>query len=123
MSMLGKRIREQRDRIGITQDELAIRVGYKSRSSINKIEIGINDIPQSKVKAFAVALHTTPAYLLDWENGPAEEQSTSIDVPDEFLMMAHKMRNLTDEQRQRVYQLINKTVDEVIELLETNEDK
>lgn len=39
-------------------------MGYKSKSSINKIEMGINDIPQSKVLAFARALNTTTAYLM-----------------------------------------------------------
>lgn len=35
-----KRIRTRREEIGISQEELAKRMGYKSRSSINKIENG-----------------------------------------------------------------------------------
>jgi len=56
-----KRIRESR---GMSQDELARLVGFKSRSSINKIELGVNDITQSKLVAIANALHTTPAALM-----------------------------------------------------------
>ena len=48
-----KRIRARREELGISQEELARRMGYKSRSSINKIEKGENDIPQSKIVAFA----------------------------------------------------------------------
>ena len=40
-----KRIRARREGLGISQEELAKRMGYKSRSSINKIEKGENDIP------------------------------------------------------------------------------
>ena len=59
-----KRIRARREELGLSQEELAARMGYKSKSSINKIEMGINDIPQSKVLAFARALDTTTAYLM-----------------------------------------------------------
>ena len=65
--MLGKRIKEQREYLGFTQEELALKLGYKSKSTINKIEMGKNDIVQSKVVEFAQALNTTPAYLMGWE--------------------------------------------------------
>jgi transcriptional regulator len=35
-----KRIRARREELGISQEELAKRMGYRSRSSINKIENG-----------------------------------------------------------------------------------
>lgn len=65
MLNVGARIKELREKMGLTQDELAARTGYKSRSSINKIEKGGNDLPQNKIIVFARALNTTPAYLLD----------------------------------------------------------
>ena len=67
MLEIGKRIRQCRERIGMTQDELAQATGYKSRSSINKIEKGGNDLPQSKIVIFAKALSTTPSYLMGWD--------------------------------------------------------
>ena len=66
-----KRIRARREELGISQEELAKRMGYKSRSSINKIEKGENDIPQSKIVAFAKALRTTPEALMGWEQSAA----------------------------------------------------
>ena len=68
-----KRIRTRREELGISQEELAKRIGYKSRSSINKIEKGENDIPQSKIVAFAKALQTTPERLMGWEQSPAPD--------------------------------------------------
>ena len=68
---LYKRIKSRREELGLSQEDLAFRLGYKSRSSINKIELGLNDIPQSKIKQFAEALNTTPAYLMGWEDSPS----------------------------------------------------
>ncbi len=67
MSVLAQRIRQRRESLGLSQEELAARLGYRSKSSINKIEKGVNDIPQSKIAAFAAALETTAAYLLGLE--------------------------------------------------------
>ena len=68
MLELYKRIRQRRELLGMSQDELSRKLGYKSRSSINKIEKGENDIPQSKIVAFAEALDTTPEYLMGWND-------------------------------------------------------
>ena len=72
MLKVGERIRIKREQLDMTQDELAQLTGYKSRSSINKIEKGGNDLPQSKIVAFAKALKTTPSYLMGWEDESAE---------------------------------------------------
>ena len=67
MSVLSVRIRQRREELGMSQEELAARMGYRSKSSITKIEKGVNDIPQNKIEDFAAALHTTPAWLLGLE--------------------------------------------------------
>ena len=64
MSDLSTRVRLRREQLGLSQEELAQRMGYRSRSSITKLEKGINDLPQSKVEELAQALETTPAALL-----------------------------------------------------------
>ena len=64
MSDLSTRVRLRREQLGLSQQELARRMGYRSRSSITKLEKGINDLPQSKVEELAQALETTPAALL-----------------------------------------------------------
>lgn len=64
---LYKKIKARREELGMSQEELATKLGYKSRSTINKIEMGKNDITQSKIKAFAEALQTTPGYLMGYD--------------------------------------------------------
>ena len=63
-----RRILQRRLELGLSQEELAQRMGYRSKSSITKLEKGVNDIPQSKVEEFAAALETTPAWLMGLDN-------------------------------------------------------
>lgn len=67
---IGDRIRMKREEMKLSQEELAFALGYRSRSSINKIEKDANSLPQSKIAAIAKVLNTTPAYLMGWEDEP-----------------------------------------------------
>ena len=71
MNDIGANIAEARKQAGMTQEELALKVGYKTKSAINKIEQGTRDLPQKKIVAFANALNVTPATLMGW--GQQEE--------------------------------------------------
>lgn len=62
---IGNNIRRARELKGLTQDELAKRMGYKSRSTIARIENGDNDVSQSKLKKFAEILNVSIDFLLD----------------------------------------------------------
>ena len=73
-----KRIREEK---GMSQEELARLVGFKSRSSINKIEMGVNDITQSKLVAIANALGVSPGELM----GVDEPASSAPPAPQKSI--------------------------------------
>ncbi|MCF0107037.1 MAG: helix-turn-helix domain-containing protein [Holdemanella sp.] len=62
--MIGKRIKYAREKLNMSQEELASKVGYKSRSSINKIELGLQDVQQKKVPLFANVLNVSIGYLM-----------------------------------------------------------
>lgn len=62
---IGNNIKRARELKGLTQDELAKRMGYKSRSTIARIENGDNDVSQSKLKKFADILDVSIDFLLD----------------------------------------------------------
>ena len=74
---IGKRIKDLRTSLDMTQDELAKLTGYKSRSSIQKIESGERDITQSTIAAFAKALKVTPSVIMGWEEN--NENNTAPD--------------------------------------------
>lgn len=63
----GERVRARREQLDMTQDELAKKLGYKSRSSVNKIELDQRNMKQSQIVSLANALQTTPGYLMGWK--------------------------------------------------------
>lgn len=73
---IGERIKQRREELHMSMDDLAQKLGYKSRTSIFKIESGSTDLPLSKVEEFAAALFVTPQYLMGWE-----DNGTQSDVP------------------------------------------
>lgn len=76
MADIGKRIKKRREELGLTQGELALKLGYRSKTTIAKIENGTNDIVQSKVIDFAKALDTTPAFLMGWSENEEKALNT-----------------------------------------------
>ena len=64
---MGERIKKAREAKGYSQTELAHLLGYKSRSSINKIETQGRDIPRSSIVEFSKVLGVTPSYLMGWD--------------------------------------------------------
>jgi transcriptional regulator with XRE-family HTH domain len=102
-----------RKKLGWTQEDLAKRMGYKSKSTINKIELGINDIPQSKIAKFAEVLGTTPARLMGWEELPDLNLQLFNDrSPEEpkltegEKMLLDLFRRVPEDQQQLVFQMI-----------------
>ena len=63
-----ERIKHLRISLGMSQSELAQRVGYEGKSAISKVENGERDISQSMIIKYAEALNVTPAYLLTGED-------------------------------------------------------
>ena len=78
---IGEKIKKRREELGLTQQELADRLGYKSKSAINKIELGVNDIAQKRIVSFAKALDTSLEYLLDIGQEQPSEKPESIRIP------------------------------------------
>lgn len=79
MMALGENIKRARMKAQISQDELAKRLGYKSRSTIAKIESGENDLTQKKVAAFAKALNVSIDFLMDGDSN--ENNSKDVRIP------------------------------------------
>lgn len=97
-----QRIKSRREELNMSQDELAKKLGYRSRSSINKIEKGINDIPQSKILAFAIALNTTPEYLMGWIPKKNQQKNFSDDETE----LINGYRSLDNSKRQALFSLL-----------------
>lgn len=73
MTNLYENIRKRREQLGLTQGELAEMLGYKSRSTIARIESGENDLNQTKIVEFAKALRVSTYDLMnDIKDEPVE---------------------------------------------------
>lgn len=67
---LGDRVKRKREELKLSQEELAEKMGYKSKTSIHKIEQNITDLPLSKVEELSKVLRVSTSYLMGWEEEP-----------------------------------------------------
>lgn len=67
---IGSNIRKRRFELKLSQQELANAMGYKTRSTISKIESGENDVSQKKLKKIASILDTTVEALISDYSSP-----------------------------------------------------
>ena len=104
MSTIGENIATLRKRNNLTQEELALKVGYNSKSSINKIELGINDLPQNKIICYAEVFGVTPAELMGWdlEEIPSKE-SELTEIEKELLAL---FRNESEENKRLMLDML-----------------
>lgn len=115
---IGQRIKQLRIKQGLSQDELAQKLGYKSRSSINKIELGINDITQTIIQKLAVILKTTPGYLMGWADDEEQDLSekksgdfkeTSTDGEKELLTIYRSLNTNGQSQLLNMARLVSES--------------
>lgn len=106
---VGERIKQKRIELNMSQDELAKKVGYKSRSSIQKIECARN-LPLPKVEKMALALDCTPSYLMGWEETEGER------VAMDYLVDAY-IKNQQTQEFVQLYQDASPDIQQAVLLL------
>lgn len=109
---IGERIKNRREQLDMSQEELAKRLGYKSRSSINKIEKDASGLPQTKIAAIANALHTTPAFIMGWEeeqqkNSTIAKVTVRLQTDERLFSLMESIIKLDDMQLASVEQVVN----------------
>lgn len=102
MLELYKNIKLFRERLNMSQNELAQKTGYTSRSSIAKIEKGEVDLPLSKIELFALALDTTPSELMGstWEDDVLD--NARLDLVEHFDGDAFEIAKFQEAERMDV---------------------
>lgn len=117
MSKIGDRIKQRRIELGLSQDELATMLGYKSRSSINKIERDGQNLPQPKITQIARALNVKPSYIMGWEQESGvfygidskffSKQEVHVLLTEEELALIKKYRQLDADGKADINDLID----------------
>lgn len=64
--IVGLAIRKRRKELGLSQSELASRLGYKDHSTLAKVETGVNDITVDTLFKYAEALGLSATDLLNY---------------------------------------------------------
>lgn len=77
---VGANIKQRRFELKMSQQELADAMGYKTRSTIAKIESGENDVSQKKLLRFAAVLDTTVEALIAGAAGVEESDAMLEDI-------------------------------------------
>lgn len=98
---IGERVKKLRTERGWTQKQLAEKCGYTSLTSINKIELGINNVPLSVLEKIAEVFGVQPAYLMGWTDNPDRELS---DKEKEFI---EAVKNMSDEELDKMYEYLS----------------
>ena len=112
---IGEKIKERRISLGLTQDDLAKRVGYKSRSSINKIELS-RELPLRKIEQLATALNVDPSYLMGWKDEESDYEQAGRDAAQEIidqdlLDAFRKTQDLPNGEKQMVIDIVSRILD------------
>lgn len=117
MTTIGERIKKRREELNMTQAELARILGYKSRTSVYKMELGERGLPQKKIKQIAEALHTTPEYIMGWEEKPKEKEQTSLTGKEEIHERVFKAKEVfrIELDKSKIYEAILKAISELDE--------
>lgn len=96
---IGERIKAKRLELGLTQLELAKKMGYTSRAAICKVERGQDNITSDRVTKFANALGCSESYIMGWED------ETGNKTPERQLLDIYA-RNIAKKQTDEADQMI-----------------
>lgn len=76
--MIGQNIKRLRELKGWSQETLARKMGYKSKSTINKIESNVNDVNQTTLNKFADVFKCDPVEII---GVPGHTETLSVYTP------------------------------------------
>ena len=87
----GERIKALREKNGMTQDELAEKLGT-TKQTVYKYETGvITNIPSDKIEEMAALFGVTPSYLMGWDEDPKNGQPGGYYLDDETAALAQEI--------------------------------
>lgn len=109
---VGKRVRHRRWLVGMTQQQLAEKVGIKFQQ-IQKYETGMNRVSASRLWDIAAALSVPVSFFFEGlsEDSRSDTQTESADVPldilkdKEALELVRSYYAIPETQRRRLFEL------------------
>ena len=68
-NIVGKRIKQERERLGLSQEELALAVGLGNRSQVHKVETGARKVDSLELWRFSETLDVPMDAFFDEQRG------------------------------------------------------
>ncbi|MCD8357481.1 MAG: helix-turn-helix domain-containing protein [Clostridia bacterium] len=103
-----EKIKIRRQELGLTLDDVAMRVGVRA-ATVSRWESGeIKNIRRDKIKLLADALQVSPAYLMDWDDSsPSQDQFLEEfrNAPHEVIVIGRAAKKMTPEQRKKLIEM------------------
>lgn len=113
---IGERIRNRRKQLGLSPDALAEKLNV-NRATVYRYEGDyIKKVPTTVLENLAIVLHTTPAYLMGWEEIDEETEKKNdtladiilkLRIDDELFKMVQALSELSSEQRTAVKSILS----------------
>ena len=108
---MGERIKQRRIELDWSQRDLAAKMGYKSNTTIAKIEQGTVDVSQARAAQFANVLGVSVAYLMGLEeiqkkNDQLVKLVVRMRSDSEFMNAVQVLDNLTPAQYSAVLSML-----------------
>lgn len=116
---IGERIKIRREELGLSQTELAKRMGLSAKSTICKLETQGDNITTDRIRRVADALNCSIAYLMGWDNEVQEIFEREVDArlaagiiaqikdDKELLENALVIHSLPRNKQEQIYEYIN----------------
>ena len=110
---IGLRIKERRKALKMSADELGKKLG-KDRSTIYRYEKGdIENLPLDLLDPIAIALDTTPAYLMGWNLNEDKEKSASEDgLSDNTKKLVEFVKSVPEDKAELVLRVLRSIVED-----------
>lgn len=84
---IGDRIKNRREELGLTQTDLAKRMGYSTKTTISRIESAGDNVSRKTIERVAEALNVKPRTLMGWD----EEESKGYYINGETAKIAEQI--------------------------------
>lgn len=96
---INERIAELRKQRNWSQEELALKAGFKSKSTISKIENGTRELTRNKIIAFATVFGVSPSYLMTGEENLSSNKNATTPMQQRLI---DELNNLNEEQQNQL---------------------
>ena len=107
---IGKRIKERRLELGLSQRSLAAKLGYSDHTTLARIEGDKVSLSESRIKQISEVLGVSVGHLMGWEENPEESGVYAASVLKDMNLqqLLQNYLSLDKDDQQLISGLVNR---------------